>query len=81
LSFQAIEDTFLEPASFQPDETKLLAIGFPSATPSSVRVDRACACIDCGHVWAEVSPAELRAVIEKWGRKPLKARLLKNDGE
>jgi hypothetical protein len=68
------------PASFQPDEINLFAIPF-SGAPSGMHLDRACACIECGHVWADVSPLALRAVIEKWGSKALKTRLLENDGE
>lgn len=70
----------LEPATFQPDETKLLALGFLSGTPSSIQLDRACACIQCGLDWADISSPKLRAVIEKWGKQDLKARLL-NDNQ
>ncbi len=69
----------LEPATFQPDETKLFAMGFLSGTPSSVRLDRASACIQCGLIWADISPSSLRAVIEIWGKPDLKTRLLSDN--
>ena len=68
------------PASFQPHDIKFVALQFPFVgTPSSIPLEQASACAHCGHLWTQVAPAELQALIEKWGNPALKSRILAPD--
>ena len=67
-------------ASFQPDGIRSFQLGVPFLmTRSSVHVEKAHACVDCGHIWLRVPPQQLQAVIEKWGKDELRNRLLGPD--